>query len=299
MRLRFSQTVNNLVVFCCSRPFIHTFGVFVTRRPFDQVAMSIGVPNLPVRLLGFLPGLTTPGGVTHQAIDDVALMRSIPNMRILEVGDATEIESVLDIANSIDGPVYIRMLRGEVPRLFPQHSQMKLGVARLLSDSSSCLSRDSDVAIVTCGICTEEALKARDMIQSSDVSILHVHLSTLIPFPADVIMSACNMVKFGIITMENHSIVGGVGSAVAEVLAEHAVPKPLIRLGVSSGTYCHGASREYLVRENGFDAFALIRAIERLVHRTLTDDWVVGAGNGSHSIPRDDPANRTERPEDL
>ena len=67
--------------------------------------MSIGVPNLPVRLLGFLPGLLTPGGVTHQAIDDVALMRSIPNMRILEVGDATEIESVLDVADNIDGPL--------------------------------------------------------------------------------------------------------------------------------------------------------------------------------------------------
>jgi transketolase len=81
------------------RPYIHTFGVFLTRRPFDQVAMSIGVPNLPVRLIGFLPGLTTPGGVTHQAIDDVALMRSIPNMRVLECGDATEVESVLDVAD--------------------------------------------------------------------------------------------------------------------------------------------------------------------------------------------------------
>ena len=262
--------------------------------------MSIGVPNLPVRLLGFLPGLTTPGGVTHQAIDDVALMRSIPNMRILEVGDATEVESVLDVANSIDGPVYIRMLRGDVPRLFPQHSQMKFGVARVLSNNYSCLSRDSDVAIITSGICTEEALKARSMIQSSDVTVLHVHLSTLIPFPTDVILSACNMTKFGIITMENHSIVGGVGSAVAEVLAEHAVSKPLIRLGVPNGTYCHGASREYLMRENGFDASALIRAIEKLTHQLLTQNWLEGTGNGSHSCARNnDHAGKTERPEDL
>ncbi|MGD9298827.1 MAG: transketolase, partial [Thiohalocapsa sp.] len=89
-------------------PYIHTFAVFVTRRPFDQVAMAIAYPNLPVRLVGFLPGLTTPGGVTHQAIDDVGLMRLIPNMTVLETGDATEVESVLDVAQAVDGPVYIR-----------------------------------------------------------------------------------------------------------------------------------------------------------------------------------------------
>ena len=77
--------------------------------------MSIAYPNLPVRLIGFLPGITTPGGVTHQAIDDVALMRIMPNMTVLECGDATEVESVLDVAQAVHGPVYVRMLRGEVP----------------------------------------------------------------------------------------------------------------------------------------------------------------------------------------
>ena len=100
-------------------PYVHTFAVFITRRPFDQVAMSIAYPNLPVRLIGFLPGITTPGGVTHQAIDDIGLMRLIPNMTVLECGDATDVESVLDVAQAIDGPVYVRQLRGEVPRLFP------------------------------------------------------------------------------------------------------------------------------------------------------------------------------------
>ena len=273
--------------------------MFVTRRPFDQVAMSIGVPNLPVRLLGFLPGLTTPGGVTHQAIDDVALMRSIPNMRILEVGDATEVESVLDVADSINAPVYIRMLRGEVPRLFPQDCPMKFGAPRLLlsSNDSNVLSRDSDIAIVTAGICTEEALKARHMLQSSGVSILHLHLSTIVPFPADDILRICNMSKFGIITMENHSIVGGIGSALAEVLAEHAVSKPLIRLGVP-GVYAHGASKEYLLREYGLDACALIRAIEKLVHKKLVNESKLDIWNYQLKIA-DDRSNLMERPEDL
>ena len=97
------------------QPWIHTFAVFIYRRPYDQLAMSIAYPNLPVRFVGFLPGITTPGGVTHQAIEDVAIMRATPNMTILETADATEVESVLDVAHAVDGPVYIRMLRGEVP----------------------------------------------------------------------------------------------------------------------------------------------------------------------------------------
>ena len=268
-------------------PFIQTFGVFITRRPFDQVAMSIGVPNLPVRLLGFLPGLTTPGGVTHQAIDDIALMRSIPNMRILEVGDATEVESVLDVADSFNGPVYVRMLRGEVPRLFPKTSPMKMGVPRILSDGA-------DVAIISSGICTEEALKARQMILSSGVTIFHVHISTIVPFPSQIVLKAANRVKYGIITMENHSIVGGIGSATAEVMAENGcIGKKLVRLGVP-GVYAHGATREYLMAEYKIDAPALIEAIGKLVGKKLEVSEVNHIGHkqaaGGLSV---------EKPEDL
>jgi transketolase len=207
-------------------------------------------------------------------------------MRILEVGDATEVESVLDVAEAIDGPVYIRMLRGEVPRLFPKTLPMKFGVVRALSQGS-------DIAVITTGICTHEGIKARKMIQSSGVSILHLHLSTIIPFPADAVVNAANRVKYGIITMENHSIVGGVGSATAEVLAEQGVSgKPLVRLGVP-GVYAHGASREYLMAEYGIDALALVQAIEKLIGKKLVveDDW---------NLVEETPASKkTERPEDL
>lgn len=260
--------------------------------------MSIGVPNLPVRLLGFLPGLTTPGGVTHQAIDDVALMRSIPNMRILEVADATEVESVLDVAESIDGPVYIRMLRGDVPRLFPSHLPMKFGAVRLLSDDATSLSRDSDIALITTGICTEEAIKARNMIRDSGVSILHLHLSTVVPFPSNDIIRICNMIKKGVITMENHSVIAGIGSATAEVLAENAVAKPLIRLGVPAGTYAHGASHEYLVKEYGFDCAALIDAVEKLMGKRLARGWSGNSGDYMQATVTG-PVNLMERPEDL
>lgn len=264
-------------------PYIHTFSVFVTRRPFDQVAMSIAVPNLPVRLLGFLPGLTTPGGVTHQAIDDVALMRAIPNMHILEVGDATEVESVLDVAESIEGPVYIRMWRGQVPRLFS--TPMQYGAVRILSEGSH-------VALITSGICTEEALKAGAVFENAGLTIQHLHISTVVPFPVRAVVDAAEKCKYGIIVMENHSIVGGVGSATAEALSEHGIGKKLIRLGIP-GVYAHGASCEYLMKEYGFDSTSLIRAVGNIVGKPLIGaDLVMGEATK-------ETLSAEERPEDL
>eukprot|EP00429_Kryptoperidinium_foliaceum_P112926 CAMPEP_0176299508 /NCGR_PEP_ID=MMETSP0121_2-20121125/59825_1 /TAXON_ID=160619 /ORGANISM="Kryptoperidinium foliaceum, Strain CCMP 1326" /LENGTH=121 /DNA_ID=CAMNT_0017640833 /DNA_START=14 /DNA_END=375 /DNA_ORIENTATION=- len=121
-------------------------------------------------------------------------------MRILEVGDATEVESVLDVAESINGPVYIRMWRGQVPRLFPKTAPMKYGVARMLSDGT-------DVALVSSGLCTEEALTVMATFESSGVSIYHLHLSTIVPFPVHNIIEAAKKAKYGIIVMENHSVV--------------------------------------------------------------------------------------------
>jgi transketolase len=239
-------------------PFVHTFAVFVTRRPFDQVAMSIAYPNLPVRLLGFLPGLTTPGGVTHQAVDDIALMRVLPNMTVLECGDATEVESVLDVAHAVDGPVYVRMLRGELPRLFPRSSPMRLGQARWLS-------RGDDLALITSGVCTEEGLRAAEALQRRGVSLTHLHLSTLKPLPVEAVVEAIEAARGGVVTLENHSVIGGLGSAVAEVMAEAGLgSRRLRRLGLQD-TYAHGASRATLMREYGLDAAAVLRAAAELL----------------------------------
>lgn len=239
------------------RPYVHTFAVFICRRPYDQVAMSIAYPNLPVRLVGFLPGITTPGGVTHQAVDDIALMRQLPNMTVLECGDATDVESVLDLAESIDGPVYIRMLRGDVPRLFEPDQPMQLGRARVLS-------LGSDVALLTTGICTGEALRVTQGLQQAGVSLSHLHVSTLKPFGDDGIFEAIASARHGVITLENHSVIGGLGSAVAEMMADAGVTRKLVRLGLQD-TYAHGASREYLMREYGIDATALVGAVELLM----------------------------------
>lgn len=238
-------------------PYIHTFAVFITRRPFDQLAMSIAYPNLPVRFIGFLPGITTPGGVTHQAIDDIALMRIVPNMTVLEVGDATEVESVLDVAQSINGPVYVRMLRGQVPRLFRETEPLQFNHARIVSQGS-------DVTILSSGICTEEALRATRALATKGISLHHSHISTHKPFTDPRVLAALHAPRYGVVTLENHLVTGGLGSAVAEMMAEHGIGKKLVRLGLRD-EYAHGASREYLMKKYGLDAMALVRAVEQLM----------------------------------
>ena len=238
-------------------PHIHTFAVFICRRPFDQVAMSVGYSNLPVRLIGFLPGVTTPGGVTHQAIDDVGLMRLIPNMTVIDCGDATEVESALAVAEAVEGPVYVRMLRGEVPRLFDRDDKMVLGKIRTLS-------KGDDLLVISSGICTEEAMRGAKVLSEKGVALSHLHVSPLKPFDPSPVLAAAADVRYGVITLENHSIIGGLGSVVAEAMAEAGLGKKLRRLGLRD-QYAHGASRPYLMRKYGLDAAALVKAIEGLM----------------------------------
>jgi len=242
-------------------PWLHTFCVFLYRRPLDQLQMSVAYPALPVRLVGFLPGIMTPGGVTHQAIEDIAVLRAVPNMTILEVGDATEAETIFDVAHSIAGPVYIRALRGEVSRIFPQEEPFVFNKARVLSEGR-------DITLLTSGIMTEEALRAVPLLQEKGVQIHHLHISTLKPFTDPLVLDALKKSSSGVITMENHTVVGGLGSAVAEVMAENGIGSRLIRIGIPD-TYAHGASQKYLMKELGLDAIALVSSVEKLLGKTL------------------------------
>ena len=242
-------------------PFVHTFAVFITRRPFDQVAMSIAYPNLRVRLLGFVPGVTTPGGVTHQAMDDLALMRATPNMTVLECGDATDVLSILDVMDQVDGPVYVRMLRGAVPRRFPADEPMVLGRARVLG-------RGGDLTLLTSGVCTAEGLRAAAALRCRGVALSHLHVSTIKPFDDEAVLEALTGPGRGVITLENHSVIGGLGAAVAELMTDHGVGQRLVRLGMQD-TYAHGASAAHLMREYGLDARAVIAAVEDLLDTKL------------------------------
>lgn len=243
------------------RPFLHTFGVFLYRRVLDQLEMSVAYPNLPVTFVGFLPGIMTPGGVSHQAINDVAVLRNIPNMTIFDIGDATEIESVLDLTYEVNGPVFIRMLRKDVPRLFPASAPMEFNRGRILSEGT-------DVAIFSSSICTEEAMRATKVLEQKGLSIQHMHISTLKPFSDPQVVETLHKVKYGAITMENHLTIGGLGSAVADVIAEEGIGKKLIKVGIQD-TYTHGASKMYLLKKYGLDAMTLIESVEKLTGKSF------------------------------
>jgi len=240
-------------------PLVHTFAVFIYRRAYDQISMSVAYPNLPVKMFGFLPGVMTPGGATHQAIEDISVMRSLPNMTILECGDATDVESCLDVAYAVDGPVYIRVLRGEIPRLFDKNEPMELGKLRKLHDGD-------DFVLLTSGICTEEGMRAVAALADKGINISHYHVSTLKPFDHPEIVEAISASKYGAITLENHSIIGGLGTIIAEQMAKYGCNKKLYKMGIND-VFVHGASYRYLMKENNIDAMALIAKVEEVLDR--------------------------------
>jgi transketolase len=153
------------------------------------------------------------------------------------------------------------MLRGEVPRLFDRSLPMRLGKARQIGAGT-------DVAVFSSSICTEEALRATAALKQKGVGIRHLHISTHKPFNDPAILEAIEQARYGVVTMENHTIVGGLGTAVAELIADHGIGARLVRIGLQD-TFAHGASRPYLMRKYGLDAMSLVRAIEQLLNVQL------------------------------
>lgn len=253
-------------------PVVHTFGVFVSRRAFDQVQMSVGVPGARVRLLGFLPGLTTPGGVTHQAIDDIAIMASVPGLTILDPGDATEIETALEAAHDIPGPVYLRMMRGDLPRYF--NGPLEVGKARVLAEGD-------EIAVLSSSVGTWEAIEAVRLLEEAGVSVAHAHIATVKPFDDPEITRILARVPAAI-TVENHLLHGGLGAAVATRIAEHGMGTRLARLGLDD-RYAGAGKLPYLVSRCGMAATDIVRTAGRLLGRRIeaapTSATQVGEGD--------------------
>ncbi|MFZ0015219.1 MAG: transketolase C-terminal domain-containing protein [Acidimicrobiia bacterium] len=234
------------------KPFVNTFGVFATRRPFDQVAMSIAYPNLPVRLVGFMPGLSSPGGPSHQAIDDVSLMRVLPNMTVIDVADAGEVSAVVGQIVDLPGPVYLRLKRGEIPVMFDDTYSLSLSHATVIRPGG-------DVLIVASGMMLAPAVKAAEVAAEAGVEVGLVYVPVIKPLDSATIIEAVSEAR-GVITAENHSVIGGLGSAVAEVMAEAGSGVPLRRIGVQD-TYASAGSRPYLFREYGLSSRNLLEVI--------------------------------------
>ncbi|MCB1516454.1 MAG: transketolase [Hyphomicrobiaceae bacterium] len=213
-------------------PFVHSFGVFSTRRPLDQIINSVAYPNLPVRIVGFMPGVSSPGGPSHQAIEDVALMRAIPNMTVVDVADAVEIRKALPAIVDVPGPVYLRLKRGEIPVIFEDDHEFSMTKAQVLAEGS-------DVAIFANGMMLSSAIAATEALEAAGISVELVNVPVIKPLDQATVLSTAEKVR-AVVTAENHTIMGGLGSAVAEVIAEAGIGRRLRRVGLRD-TFAEGA----------------------------------------------------------
>jgi transketolase len=245
---------------CGHIPFVHTFGVFATRRPFDQIVNSVAYPNLPVRIVGFMPGISSPGGPSHQAIEDVAIMRSLPNMTVIDVADAVEIRQAVRAIVDLPGPVYLRLKRGEIPVIFGDDHEFSLSRAQVLQEGD-------DVALVASGMMLSSSLAAAATLEAVGVSTSIVNVPVIKPIDAATIIRAATGAK-AVVTAENHTIVGGLGSAVAEVLAEAGLGRRLRRVGLRD-TFAEGAqSAAWLFRKYGLGTQDIINSAWEALGRT-------------------------------
>ena len=238
---------------CGHIPFVHTFGVFATRRPFDQIANAIAYPALPVRIIGFMPGVSTPGGPSHQAIDDVALMRTLPNMTVVDVADAVEVRQVAAAVVDVPGPVYVRLKRGETPVIFDEDHVLRLGQAEVLMPGD-------DAALFASGMMLAAALAAARVLAGHGVQVSVINVPTIKPLDAATVLGAAAGARI-VVTAENHTIIGGLGSAVAETIAEAGLGRPLRRVGLRD-TFAEGSlTAPYLFAKYGLSTQALIETI--------------------------------------
>ncbi len=240
---------------CGHIPFVHTFGVFATRRPLDQIINAIAYPGLPVRIIGFMPGISSPGGPSHQAIDDVALMRAIPGMTVIDVADAVQVRQVCAAIVDLPGPVYVRLKRGEVPLIFDDDHALSLRQAEVLT-------RGGDVALFASGMMLAPALAAAALLGEHGVAVSVVNVPVIKPLDAATVTEVAAAAQV-VLTAENHLVTGGLGSAVAEVLAEAGAGRPLRRIGLAD-TFAEGAaSGPYLFGKYGLSTQSLVDAAWR------------------------------------
>jgi len=212
-------------------PFVSTFAVFISRRALDQVSISVAYPKLNVKLNGSYGGIPTGrAGATHQALEDIAIMRAVPNMKILVPADAVETKLATRLAIETPGPVYLSTVRCEVPALFGPEHKLEWGKGVLLRPGR-------DVTLVACGMMTAKIVEAAKILADRGVDARVIHMPSIKPIDDTLLISASRETG-RIVTVENHSTIGGLGGAVAEVLTTHA-PCWLRRLGLPD---CFGES---------------------------------------------------------
>jgi transketolase len=240
-------------------PFASSFAMFAAGRAFEIIRNSVAYPKLNVKIAATHAGLTVgEDGASHQALEDLSIMRSIPNMVVLNPADAVEAKAAVFKAAEYKGPVYIRLGRSKVPVIYEENNyEFEIGKGVLLEDGS-------DATIIATGIMVSEALEARRKLLEEGINVRVIDIHTIKPIDKEIIIKAAEETK-AIVTAEEHNIIGGLGSAVAEVLIENT-PVPMERVGVKD-SFGESGKGEELLEKYGLTSDQLVKAVKRVINR--------------------------------
>ena len=239
-------------------PFASTFAVFETGRAWDQIRLTVCYSNTNVKLVATHSGITVgEDGASHQALEDIALMRALPNMTVIVPADAAETVSVINTIVDQKGPVYVRLGRAKVPYVMPDDYKFTPGKAFVFHIGK-------DVNIVAAGITVDMAREAAGILSKEGIDAGVVNMSTIKPLDEEALLSAAESSGL-IVTAEEHSVIGGLGGAVCEFLAENC-PVPVKRIGVQDSFGCSGSPAE-LLKLHGITAENIIETIKRALKK--------------------------------
>lgn len=220
-------------------PFVSTFAVFATGRAFEIIRNSVCYPNLNVKICATHAGITVgEDGASHQSVEDISIMRSIPNMTVLVPADAVETKKMIFEIAKYKGPVYVRLGRNSVPTVFDEDYDFEIGKGVILREGI-------DATIIACGIMLDKAIEASLILKSEGISARVVNMSTIKPIDEELIIESA--VKTGaIVTVEEHSVIGGLGSAVSEIVSEEC-PVLVKKIGINDVFGQSGKSKELML----------------------------------------------------
>lgn len=239
-------------------PFTHTFGCFATRRALDQIFLSGAYAKTNIRMLGSDPGVTAAyNGGTHMPFEDIGLLRGIPGITIIEPTDSAMLRDMVKQTAKLEGIFYLRLSRKNAVRVFEAGSTFEIGKAAVIRDGT-------DVTLIASGICVDESMKAAEILEHQGISTAIINIFTIKPVDRDAIAGAARNTG-AIVTVENHNIHNGLGSAVAEVLAE-TVPVPMERVGIQD-RFGQVGSVEYLKEQYGLTAENIAKQAHKVIRR--------------------------------
>ncbi len=237
---------------CGKIPYVSTFAVFAAGRAYDQIRNSICYPNLNVKICATHAGITVgEDGATHQMIEDISLMRTVPNMTVISTSDDTQTKWAVKEISKIQGPVYLRLARLATPKIYEENQKFEIGKAVQIGDGI-------DATVFATGVTVAEALKTQEILKEKGIEIRVVDIHTIKPIDKEMIIKCAKETK-RLISIEDHSIIGGIGSAISEVLTEE-YPAKLERMGIKD-TFGKSGKAEQLMQYFGITAKDIVEKL--------------------------------------